>query len=91
MKAMTCSNICIKKCTIHVIQESRSIKDWFVLRKQVSYVASKGMNLEMYEFRNVYYNSNPTMNFHSVDIETVVQFLLFLLNVLYLSTHDIAY
>lgn len=49
------------------------------------------MNLEMYEFRNVCYNSNPTMNFHSVDIETVVQFLLFLLNVLYLSTHDIAY
>lgn len=48
------------------------------------------MNLEMYEFRNVCYNSNP-MNFHSVDIETVVQFLLFLLNVLYLSTHDIAY
>lgn len=88
---MTCSNICIKKCTIHVIRESRSIKDWFVLRIQVSYVASKGMNLEMYEFRNVYYNSNPTMNFHSVDIETVVQFLLFLLNVLYLSTHDIAY
>ena len=31
------------------------------------------------------------MNFQSVDIETVVQFLLFLLNVLYLSTHDIAY
>ena len=29
------------------------------------------------------------MNFHSVDIETVVQFLLSLLNVLYLLAHMI--